>query len=179
MSTLDSMLRRYSKMGPQLPIRGHMDRHTLVSLCIWSPLTIILVSLAVRGPDGRIYRFVSVPSKLMYVVIWSEVDHRSVSSWMTQWSWPCSCWLDDSLSVSRLANGNGKASFRSIVEIWQPCAHEGSNGSPCVRFVIYGQNVTILIVRVHVRGPNGLILSSGATQVVICPSFRSNVACRS
>ena len=154
MSTLDSMSRRYSKMGPQLPIRGHMDRHTLVSLCIWSPLTIILV-------------------------IWSEVDHRSVSSWMTQWSWPCSCRLDDSLSVSRLANGNGEASFRSVVKIWQPCAHEGSNGLPCVRFVIYGQNVTILIVRVHVRGPNGLILSSGATQVVICPPFRSNVACRS
>ena len=45
--------------------------------------------------------------------------------------------------MNRLANGNGKASFRYVVEIWQPCAHEGSNGSECVLLGIYGHNVTI------------------------------------
>ena len=51
--------------------------------------------------------------------------------------------LDNSLCVSRLANGHGKALFRYVVEIWSPCAYEGSYGSPYVSLGIYGHNLTI------------------------------------
>ena len=53
------------------------------------------------------------------------------------------CWSDDSLSVSRLANGLDKASYRYVVELWAPCVHKGTYGSPYVSLGIYGHNLTI------------------------------------
>ena len=42
--------------------------------------------------------------------------------------------------VSRLANGHGKGSYHKVVELWAPCVHKGTYGSPYVMLVIYGQN---------------------------------------
>ena len=39
--------------------------------------------------------------------------------------------------MSRLANGNDKASYRYVVELWAPCVHKGTYGPPYVSLVMY------------------------------------------